>query len=350
MRITDTILPEGSKTVTKDGDFTNLMLLPPYEPTDIYSALDRVLDLHPEPDANKPVNVYKTLRSFPPILQISINRILMGRDGKPAKSEHRIKLEETLYMDRYSEDETVLARRTQCWEWRRRLHSLQAERDIIQKTEENINIDGPSTLEGVSEWLSKLPELREELESVGVEPIQVLESLSTDLPQECGLQRARLTVIEKEIRELDERISKQFIGPEFEQIKYRLHAVFFHRGSTGHGHYWTYIYDSQHGMWRVYNDEKVEQFDKVEDILNAHTWQHGTPTYAVYVRDDTKDQFVEPLCRNVEQVEEVDEPMPDASSQTADVVSSQAMAVDDVPQREGTWDRDDKPTPVGVNW
>ena len=235
MRIADTIVAEGEETSTKEDDFTNLMLLPPYEPTNIYSALDRVLDLHPEPNANKPVSVYKTFKSFPPILQISINRILLDRHGKPAKSEHSIKIEEYLYMDRYSEDEAILARRKQCWEWRRRLRGLQAEKDIIQKTK--INIDGPSTLDGISDWLSTIPDVDEILKDVGVDPVNVPEGLASNLQQESISQRARLTEIAKEVRELEDDIAKQFSGPEFEKLKYRLHAVFFHRGSTGHGHY-----------------------------------------------------------------------------------------------------------------
>lgn len=352
MRIMDTVIQEGQRPLTKEDDFTNLMLLPPYEATDIYSALDRVLDIHPEGS----FDVYKTIRTFPPILQISINRILMGPDGKPAKSEHRIRLEETLYMDRYSDDETVLGRRRQCWEWRRRLRSLQAEKEIIQKT--NIaDVDGPTAMDGVSDWLSTLPELQADLEEAGVGSLGVPESLSTALSQESGFQRAKLTVIEKEERELEAQLAKQFAGNNFEKIKYRLHAVFFHRGSTGHGHYWTYIYDIQQNLWRVYNDEKVEQFDKVDDILNAHTWQHGTPTYAVYVRDDTKEQFVEPVCRDVE--EAVDEPMPDLvepeqttapdTSNASNTSNAEALAIA-AQGVKGDWDIKSDTPPVITNW
>ncbi|CAD0085713.1 unnamed protein product [Aureobasidium mustum] len=345
MRIVDTIIPEGQQPSTKEDDFTNLMLLPPYEPTDIYSALSRVLDLHPEPEASKPVNVYKTLKSFPPILQISINRIRLGRDGKPVKSVDRIRLEETLYMDRFSDDEIVLAKRKQCWEWRRCLRSLQAEKETIQKTD--TGIDGPSTLDAVSAWLSTVSECDTTLLEVGIEPINVPESLPSDLQQESALQRARLTIIDREVKELEDKIVKQFSGPEFEKVKYRLHAVFFHRGSTGHGHYWTCIYDIQHNIWRLYNDEKVEQVNRLDDILSAETWQQGTPTYAVYVRDDTKEQYVEPLCRNVEEL--VDEPMPDAPAsfeptpETTAPFDPTEIAPSSI-KVEGDWDKRDQPT------
>ncbi|TIA31590.1 cysteine proteinase [Aureobasidium pullulans] len=342
MRIADTIVAEGEETSTKEDDFTNLMLLPPYEPTNIYSALDRVLDLHPEPNANKPVSVYKTFKSFPPILQISINRILLDRHGKPAKSEHSIKIEEYLYMDRYSEDEAILARRKQCWEWRRRLRGLQAEKDIIQKTK--INIDGPSTLDGISDWLSTIPDVDEILKDVGVDPVNVPEGLASNLQQESISQRARLTEIAKEVRELEDDIAKQFSGPEFEKLEYRLHAVFFHRGSTGHGHYWTYIYDIHHNIWRLYNDETVEEFTKINEILNAEGWHQGTPTYAVYVRDDTKEQYVEPLRRDVEEL--VDEPMPDAAASFS-AAPTQTSSVG----FEGDWKQEPEgPQPVEINW
>ncbi|CAD0082360.1 unnamed protein product, partial [Aureobasidium vineae] len=336
-------------TFDKEDDFTNLMLLPPYEPTDIYSALSRVLDLHPEPEASKPVNVYKTLKSFPPILQISINRIRLDREGKPVKSVDRIRLEETLYMDRYSDDEAVLARRKQCWEWRRRLRSLQAEKEIIQKTD--IGIDGPSALDAVGDWLSNLSESNSILSEAGVDPIKVPESLSSDLKQERDVQRARLPIIDQEVRELEDNITKQFSGSEFEKLKYCLHAVFFHRGSTGHGHYWTDIYDVQNNIWRKYNDEHVEPINTLDEILNAETWQHGTPTYAVYVRDDTKEQYVEPLCRDVEEV--ADEPMPDATTSfqlmpDATPFDLASTAVSDI-KVEGDWDKIDEPVKE-INW
>ncbi|KAG9845755.1 cysteine proteinase, partial [Aureobasidium melanogenum] len=348
MRIVDTFMPEGEQPSTKEDEFTNLMLLPPYEPTDIYSALSRVLDLHPEPEASKPVNVYKTLKSFPPMLQISINRIRLGRDGKPVKSVDRIRLEETLYMDRFSDEEAVLARRKQCWEWRRRLRSLQAEKETIQKTE--TGIDGPSTLDAVSSWLSTVSECDTILSETGIEPINVPETLASDLQQESASQRARLSVIDQEVRELEDHIAKQFSGPEFQKLKYRLHAVFFHRGSTGHGHYWTCIYDIQHNIWRSYNDEKVEQANRLDDILNAETWQQGTPTYAVYVRDDTKEQYVEPLCRDVEEI--VDEPMPDAVTSfepeagTTAPFDPESVAPSSI-KVEGNWDTMEQPV---VNW
>ncbi|KAG9736098.1 cysteine proteinase, partial [Aureobasidium melanogenum] len=204
--------------------------------------------------------------------------------------------------------------------------------------------------DAVSSWLSTVSECDTILSETGIEPINVPETLASDLQQESASQRARLSVIDQEVRELEDHIAKQFSGPEFQKLKYRLHAVFFHRGSTGHGHYWTCIYDIQHNIWRSYNDEKVEQANRLDDILNAETWQQGTPTYAVYVRDDTKEQYVEPLCRDVEEI--VDEPMPDAVTSfepeagTTAPFDPESVAPSSI-KVEGNWDTMEQPV---VNW
>ncbi|KAH0414791.1 hypothetical protein KCU90_g15335, partial [Aureobasidium melanogenum] len=113
---------------------------------------------------------------------------------------------------------------------------------------------------------------------------------------------------------------------------------------------WTCIYDIQHNIWRSYNDEKVEQANRLDDILNAETWQQGTPTYAVYVRDDTKEQYVEPLCRDVEEI--VDEPMPDAVTSfepeagTTAPFDPESVAPSSI-KVEGNWDTMEQPV---VKW
>ena len=48
-------------------------------------------------------------------------------------------------------------------------------------------------------------------------------------------------------------ISSQFA--DFNNLPYRLYAVFVHHGSVSFGHYYIYIFDFDKKIWRKYNDE-----------------------------------------------------------------------------------------------
>lgn len=331
MRYVETTLVGNEAPTTKEEDITNLLLNVPYEPSNIYDALDRVMELHPDKVGEKTVEQYRTFQELPPLLQISIPRIDQDRKtGRVFKVDHLLYLEDVLHMDRYSNEPAILERRQRCWGWRKELSALKFEKEVL--TNSAMGIDGPSALQASSEYMSSMKELDADLLSIDMEPIEVADGLATDIAQEAELQRAKLSDIDRNIRELETQISAQFVG--LEKMRYRLHAVFFHRGSSGHGHYWTYIHDFKNDVWRVYNDEKVDECKNLEDIHNAHTWQQGTPTYAVYVRDDVKEQFVEPVCRNPQ--ERSDEPMPDAAG-WQDVQMDWINVANDDKSTNGTW-------------
>lgn len=348
MRYVETTIIEDQAPTTKEEDITNLLLNVPYEPSNIYAALDRVMELHPDKVGEKTVEQYRTFQELPPLLQISIPRIDQDRKtGRVFKVDHRLYLEDVLYMDRYCNDPAIFAQRQRSWGWRKDLTALKVEKELLANTA--MGIDGPSALQATSEYLSTMKDIDADLQSVGMAPIEVPEGLATDLTQEAELQRARLSVIDRDIRELETKISAQFLGHE--KMKYRLHAVFFHRGSSGHGHYWTYIHDFKNEVWRVYNDEKVDECTNLQDIYDAHTWQQGTPTYAVYVRDDVKEQFVEPVCRDPE--DRSDELMPDAVELQDVSMGNTDWSTDrdEKPSVNGTWDAQQaEGTNSGIHW
>lgn len=350
MRFTETIISGGVAKTSAEEDATNILLNVPFEPTDIYSALDRVIDLRTDDVAGKPVELYRTLTALPPLLQISVPRIAL-KDGAAVKVTDSLRLEETIYMDRYGQEPDVLQIRRECWETRKRLRSLQAQRELLSKTPLK-DMNGPDIIEATSQYLASVQEANSELEGLGIEPIEIGADTIAKLEQEAQTLRARLGPLDQEIRESQESLKGRF--DSFTQQKYRLYAVFFHRGGAGGGHYWTNMFDFTNNMWRTYNDETVEEHKNPNDILNAHEWQHGTPTYAVYVRDEVKDALVEPVCRDPEVVEEApakqpaEQPAEQAAEQPADVqtvehpVSLDAWAdvpMDNgAPDAEGEWD------------
>lgn len=76
--------------------------------------------------------------------------------------------------------------------------------------------------------------------------------------------------------------------------------MFIHVGSHNTGHYWIYIYDFVAKLWRKYNDEKVTEVEDIREIFEAPgTSRPPTPYYLVYVKDEMKEQLVDPVCRSV---------------------------------------------------
>lgn len=297
----------------------------PTEATDIYSALDEVFDLQPYGNRTD-VEAYKSIRYLPPVLQISMPRIGFDRNrGGTFKSEEMIKLEDELYMDRYCDAShpEIAQRRRRCWIWRRQLQALKKEQKALSQTGIE-QMDGPSAVSESAEYLKGVVESNSMLQEVGIDNIELDEDLPSTLASEAHEQSKRLDALKTEIESLQTLLDTQF--QDLKNLKYRLAAVFIHRGTHGHGHYWLYIHDFTNDIWRSYNDERVEEVTKMEDIFEAKTWQQGTPTYAVYVQDDKKEQLVQPVCRAPEKP-----PTPEP-----EVWEQQAP---DVQMKEGGWNQ-----------
>ena len=133
--------------------------------------------------------------------------------------------------------------------------------------------------------------------------------------------------IQSQIKDLRTNIASQF--NDLRQIPYRLSAVFIHRGSSNAGHYWIYIYDFRAKIWRNYNDEHVTQVKDTSEIFDAPISQRPpTPYFLVYVRDELKEDLIDPVCRDI-----VNLP-PEASS---DTVMEDYQPVDLAKQIESTY-------------
>lgn len=303
---------QTAQTIIKDGaeskpgiQFDSAITLNvPYVDTDIYSALDAVFDLQPH-DEGIASEAYRTMKSLGPLLQISIPRI--GFDSTRLTSLFKttscVKLEDELYLDRYfntSHPDTP-RRRRQAWAWRKQLHKL--ERELKALKDAPVGLDGPNAIAQAAEYLSSLDNLNTELVSVGIEPIDADGEITDVLMNEAKAQAQQVASLESEIRGLQTQLDNQW--KDMKNIKYRLAAVFFHRGASGHGHYWVYIHDFANDMWRWYNDERVEKFTKYEHIFQAKGYDQGTPTYAVYVAADKLEAMVQPVCRDPEPAPEI---------------------------------------------
>ena len=112
--------------------------------------------------------------------------------------------------------------------------------------------------------------------------------------------------MEAEIKNLTSNIQSQFT--DLRSLPYRLQSAFIHRGSVSFGHYWIYIYDFTKDVWRKYNDGYVTEVKNREEIFEQEAYNPATPYFLVYVKDEAKDELVEPVCRHLAEVT-ADQPM-----------------------------------------
>lgn len=111
----------NDKDEAKNDRFCSIIVRLFSLPYDIYAALDGYFDV--EEIANK--KRFLSISRLPPIFQIQIDRA--GADQR--KNNHHVELKETIYLDRYLEEDTnpvLMERREEAWLWKRQLADLEA--------------------------------------------------------------------------------------------------------------------------------------------------------------------------------------------------------------------------------
>lgn len=294
----DTRVKDGKPQKSEVRYDTSITCDVPKEDTDIYASLDKWFDLSPPNQEDPSIESYKSIKALPPFLQIATPRIDFDKETLRAfKSTKMVRLEEEIFLDRYTDHShpSMLTKRRLCWGWKKQLRGLKAER--LRLTDTGLEVNSPTAFAHTAEYLAGLDAVNQDLESIGSSRIEADGEITSVLTTAAQEQANRLAVLDSEIENLQKQINAQFQG--MKNIKYRLAAVFFHRGSTGSGHYWIYIHDFQKKIWRKYNDETVDEQTNMDDIFAASAYMQGTPTYVVYVAADKVD-FVQPVCRDPE--------------------------------------------------
>jgi ubiquitin carboxyl-terminal hydrolase 25/28 len=303
--MSQTTMSAGSSSKPERISDSSIQLNVPTEPTTLYSALDDYFDPQVVTEGSEKQQ-YRSIVELPPLIQINMPRIGFSKEKGAFKSEAALRLEDELYLDRYCEgvQPDVLDRRRSAWGWRKSLAELKKEQKALNSTK--IGLDGPTAVFETAKYLEELNEVNKELWALGEEELDSDSKLAQALKADATFQTARLTELDSQVRHLQDQLTGTF--DDLKAKKYRLYAVFFHRGGPSSGHYWVSIHDFKNDIWRNYNDEIVTEVptSQLQEIFYADKWQHGTPTFAVYVRDDLKDDYVQAVCRAPEE-----EAMPD---------------------------------------
>ncbi|PVH14177.1 uncharacterized protein CXQ87_002302 [Candidozyma duobushaemuli] len=290
---TITPLEEGTNATPRSSfeRFFSLIINVSDHPKDIYDALDNyfIEDIMNLEEGQ--VKKSTTITELPEILQFHVQRVLFDRERLMAyKSLEVIPFKETIYLDRYldTDDEELKRKRSQVYEWKTEIKKLSEEKDALLQVDPETKLSAIDSLQATKKFLetklSTFPEL-----SIKPETIEAIGDQITEF-------KGKLQSIHDEIKVLQEKSSNQF--DDYQKVGYTLFAIFIHRGEASYGHYWVYIKDLKRNIFRKYNDDSVTEVPASE-VLNFAEGNTATPYYMVFVKDELKETYIEPLKREI---------------------------------------------------
>lgn len=267
----------------------------------LYEALEASFDRDILTGTN--LMTFTSLKDVAPHFHVYIQR----SDGG-GKNTNSIIIPDTIHLDRYMDSpmesgSSIFAKRKRSWDLKTRLTQLEADEASAGAPMGWLSSYEPVGARDSAGWTTgsdvagkmaeKYPEYKSAATKPAARPDHVAprprkqsSSLKTThtasgsfaerLRQQAAAEHERLT------RERD----SLFAG--LESVKYRLHAVICHLGSTARaGHYWVWIHDFASDKWRKYNDTTVTEHDAAEVFEKL---KGSEPYYLAYVRDrDLKD-------------------------------------------------------------
>ena len=281
--------------------FFSLIINVSDHPRDIYDALDNYFSdsiVHLDEGT---VQMGLTILELPEILQFHVQRVLFDRERLVAyKSCEPIPFAETVYLDRYldTEDAEIVAKRAEVTQRKAEIKRLTAERAALTQPVASASASASSSspapmsvlnaLQVTSKYLTEVVQQSNEL--------NVLQSTVDAVQAQVDAVQAKVLSLDTQIDLLQRQVLGQFDA--FTKVGYTLFAIFIHRGEASHGHYWIYIRDMQRNIYRKYNDDTVTEVPESE-VLDFSADNTATPYYVVYVKDELRGMYIEPLRREI---------------------------------------------------
>lgn len=270
--------------------FNSLIINVSDHPKSIYDALDNYFNEDTvkleEGLAKKSI----TITELPQIMQFHVQRVMFDREKLMAyKSIEPIPFSDRIYLDRYldTEDEVILAKRAEVFQWKKELAEMSSKKDEILSIDEDSSMNIIDILVTTKSFLEKKVRDDDKL-SVEQATVQVISDQITKL-------KTQVEEIDSKIVEIQQQINTQF--DDYMQVGYSIFAIFIHRGEASYGHYWIYIKDPHnHNVFRKYNDELVTEVPDSE-VFNFLKENTATPYYIVYVKNDLEKDYINPLNR-----------------------------------------------------
>lgn len=274
--------------------FFSLIINVSDHPKSIYDALDYYFNEDVVKLDEGLVKKSITILELPQILQFHVQRVLFDREKLMAyKSIEPIPFSDKIFLDRYldTDDEEILYKRNQVFEWKREILKLQQYKSDLLKIDPETSVSLIDSLKITEKYLENKIILDDSL-SIELSTIQTIND-------EIRKLTSNLEDIDNRLNELNHLISIQF--QDYKSIAYNIFAVFIHRGEASYGHYWVYIKDPHNNnIFRKYNDEIVTEVPASE-IFNFLETNTATPYYIVYIKEELESSYIEPLKREIKE-------------------------------------------------
>ena len=276
-------------------------------------------------DPNNPFLSFSSIRKFPPILHICIQRTVYDQSARAGKKiDVSIQLPQVLYMDRYKESlpgDALWQRRQKYWDFLELENpKTVAARKKLEQKKPTASVADTAMADGAAD-----PDELEDYHQQSVatsatgtagvsSPTPPSQQEATAMPSEdtgdvldgeTSMHVPSVADPEAEAEALRAKYDDNF--EDLREHEYLIHAVICHGGSTGaSGHYWVWIYDFEKHVWFNYNDRTVRVHEDGEKVL-ADLSASDQPYYIAYVRRDSLDLVSIP--RRDEQMEQLQQQM-----------------------------------------
>lgn len=269
--------------------FFSLIINVSDHPKDIYDSLDNYFSEDVVHLEEGKVKKSLTIQELPEVLQFHVQRVMFDREKLMAyKSLEVIPFGETIYLDRYLEtdDIDIKNKRLEVFQWKSEMRKLHEEKDAILLADAETKLSVVDALKATKKFL--------ETKVLDHETLLVKQETIDAIQNQIEAFKARLQTIHEKLDSLQGLVTSQFSS--YQKVGYSLFAIFIHRGEASYGHYWVYIKDPVKNIYRKYNDDTVTEVPASE-VLNFTEGNTATPYYMVYVKDELKEQYIEPLKR-----------------------------------------------------
>ncbi|ORY98657.1 hypothetical protein BCR43DRAFT_487914 [Syncephalastrum racemosum] len=237
-----------------------------------------------------------TVKSFPPVLQIQVQRVQFDRQtANVYKSNAFVQFDKRIYLDRYCENnfDRLARRREEVAAWRR---EIQGRRAALANLTDNkaYPMPVPDMLEATAEILQASRKNGSPHEQ------EMLDKALSLLQVEITSAKESIEDHKTQIEALKRKVHTQY--DDLRDIAYHIHAVFIHQGQANYGHYWIYIYDRTGQQWWKYNDSRITKVNE-DEIFRDNGGTTANPYFLVYVRENEADTYVEtvPASKHAEQ-------------------------------------------------
>ena len=167
------------------------------QPKDIYDALDTYFDLDEVENGRMR---FASVANTPPVIAVQLDRVAFDNDTKTyRKLSHHVEVKETIFLDRYLEDEDdskLMERRKQTWAFKRELREKEdRRRELAQnKTRPDVHMvfeDAKNILQGLQSIIGEENGIDDDID-VQQDTVDVLDQLAQSIRTEYQGSSTRL--------------------------------------------------------------------------------------------------------------------------------------------------------------